>query len=79
MKKGWKIKKVEDIFDVRSSKRVHKSDWKTNGIPFYRAREVVKLAKYGFVENELFISEKLYKEFTKDKGARQLEHWVSVI
>ncbi|MFT4757377.1 MAG: type I restriction enzyme S subunit [Vicingaceae bacterium] len=69
MKQGWEIKKLEELFDVQSSKRVHKKDWQSEGVPFYRAREVVKLAKNGFVENELFISEELFNEFTKDKGA----------
>jgi type I restriction enzyme S subunit len=69
MKEGWEIKKLGELFDVQSSKRVHKKDWKSEGIPFYRAREVVKLAKNGFVENELFISEELFNGFTKDKGA----------
>lgn len=69
MKQGWEVKKFSQIFDIKSSKRVHQADWKSNGIPFYRAREVVKLAKDGFVLNELFISHELYEEFIKDKGA----------
>jgi len=63
------VKKLSELFDVQSSRRVHKADWKTEGIPFYRAREVVKLARNGFVNNELFISQELFNEFTKDKGA----------
>jgi type I restriction enzyme S subunit len=69
MKQNWEVKKLSQIFDIKSSKRVHQADWKSNGIPFYRAREVVKLAKDGYVLNELFISEELYEEFIKDKGA----------
>ena len=71
MREGWELKKMSDLFDVKSSKRVHKSDWKKDGIPFYRAREVVKLARNGFVDNDLFISNELYNEFTKEKGAPQ--------
>jgi type I restriction enzyme S subunit len=67
--KGWEIKKLSQLFDVKSSRRVHQADWKSSGIPFYRAREVVKLSKDGMVENELFISQELYDEFTKGKGA----------
>ena len=63
------MKRMFELFDVKSSKRVHKADWKKDGIPFYRAREVVKLAQNGTVNNDLFISEELYEEFTKDKGA----------
>jgi type I restriction enzyme S subunit len=69
MKQGWEIKKLYQLFDVKSSRRVHQADWKSSGIPFYRAREVVKLAKDGMVENELFISQELYDELTKEKGA----------
>ena len=69
MRDGWEIKKLNELFDVKSSKRVHKADWKTEGVPFYRAREVVKLAQNGTVDNALFISEELFQEFTKEKGA----------
>lgn len=48
-----------------SSKRVLQSDWKSEGIPFYRAREIVKLADYGYVDNELYISEELFNELSK--------------
>lgn len=51
------MKSVElgEIFDITSSKRVFQSEWKDKGIPFFRAREIVKISKYGFVDNELFI------------------------
>lgn len=65
---NWPTKKLGEIFDIKSSKRVHKSDWKKEGIPFYRAREIVKLSKNGFVDNDLFISRELYKKFTKETG-----------
>lgn len=68
MEKKWVLKSLDELFNVKSSKRVHKKDWKKSGIPFYRAREVVKLAQNGTVDNELFISEELYQEFTKEKN-----------
>lgn len=55
-------------FDVTSSKRVHKSDWINEGIPFYRTRELVKLSDNGEVDNELFISEELYNELVEEYG-----------
>ena len=69
MKQGWEVKKISQMFNVKSSHRVHQSDWQSIGIPFYRAREVVKLARDGIVENELFISQELYDKFTQEKGA----------
>lgn len=69
MNAGWKKITLADVFDIGSSKRVHKRDWVDEGVPFYRAREIVKLAKQGYVDNELFISEELFEEFSLAKGA----------
>lgn len=66
--KNWCWTYILTGFDVTSSKRVHKKDWLSNGIPFYRTRELVKLSENGFVNNELFISETLYKECKKNYG-----------
>lgn len=57
-----------EIFQVGSSKRVLKSEWKTEGIPFYRGREITKLASDGFVDNDLFICEKHFAELAKRNG-----------
>lgn len=69
MKKGWQTKRLSDLYQIGSSKRVLKSQWKTEGVPFYRGREVTRLAADGFVENELFISEKHFAELSKEYGA----------
>ncbi|MCR4815468.1 MAG: restriction endonuclease subunit S [Lachnospiraceae bacterium] len=60
---SWKWVKWGNIVNVVSARRVHQSDWKKEGIPFYRAREIAVLSKEGVVDNELYISEELYKEF----------------
>lgn len=61
----WKWVKFGSVMNVVSARRVHQADWKNCGVPFYRAREIAKLAETGSVENELFISEELYEEFSK--------------
>ena len=71
MKKGWPKKKLSDLYQIGSSKRVLKSQWKTEGVPFYRGREVTRLAADGFVDNELFISEKHFAELSKKYGVPQ--------
>ena len=68
MKKGWERKKLSELYQIGSSKRVLKSEWKTEGVPFYRGREVTRLAADGFVDNELFISEKHFAELAKQYG-----------
>jgi len=65
----WQIKKLGELFDITSSKRVFKSEWKNDGVPFYRAREIVKLANQGFVNNELYISEEMFREYSTKYGA----------
>ena len=59
------------MFSVGSSKRVFQKDWKTSGVPFYRAREIVKLSEQGFVDNELFITEEMYQEYAARYGVPQ--------
>ena len=68
---NWCWTYIKFGFDVTSSKRVHKEDWLSQGIPFYRTRELVKLSENGCVDNELFISEKLYNSFVAEYGVPQ--------
>ena len=56
----WVVARIDEYYDVISSKRVLQRDWKSRGVPFYRAREVAVLAEKGVVDNELFITEDLY-------------------
>ncbi|MFS8373788.1 restriction endonuclease subunit S [Xanthomonas campestris] len=66
---NWAWTRLGELGLVGSSSRVHQKDWQTSGIPFYRAREIVRLSKDGFVENELFISEALYQELSTGESA----------
>jgi len=68
---NWDKIRLGDIALITSSKRVFESEWKTNGVPFYRAREIVKLAKQGFIENEIFISEQMFIEYSQKYGKPQ--------
>lgn len=62
---NWKWVRWGDIINIVSARRVHQSDWKKNGIPFYRAREIGKLADYDSVDNDLFVSQELFNEYSK--------------
>lgn len=62
---SWEWVRFGEIMNVVSARRVHQSDWKNEGIPFYRAREIAKLSEDGYVDNELFISAELYDELSK--------------
>ena len=62
---SWEWVRIKTILNVYSARRVHEKDWRKTGIPFYRAREIGKLADSGFVNNELYIDQVLYDEFSK--------------
>ena len=61
---GWEWSRFGEYGTVGSSSRVHQKDWTTSGIPFYRAREIVLLSRHGSIDNELFISEDLFRDLT---------------
>ena len=67
-KEGWKTIRMGDYFRITSSKRVFQADWTDKGVPFYRAREIVKLAKYGSVDNDLFITPEMYDTYKAKYG-----------
>lgn len=69
--RGWPEKCFGDMFGISSSKRVLESQWRREGVPFYRAREIVKLATNGSIDNGLFISEALFEELSSKGGAPQ--------
>ena len=66
--KGYPIVPISELFDVGSSKRVFESEWREYGVPFYRAREIIKLSQDGFVNNDLFIEEELYEKYKSKYG-----------
>ena len=55
----WQQCIIEDFFDVGSSKRVLQDDWKNEGTPFYRTRELVSLSKNEPFRSEVFIADEL--------------------
>lgn len=64
----WEVRRLGDIFEITSSKRVFQSEWRAEGVPFYRARELAVLGETGTVENELFISPDLYDTHRRAYG-----------
>ena len=64
----WELKKVSDYFDVSSSKRVLQEDWKEDGVPFYRTRELVSLAKNEPFRSSIYIADDYYEELIAKYG-----------
>src|SRR5690625_5144362 len=64
----WGVSELGSLFKIASSKRVMQAQWRASGIPFYRTREIAALSECGRVQNDLFISEKLYREYATKYG-----------
>lgn len=63
----WEERQLGDLLQITSSKRVHESDWTSQGVPFYRARELVALNN-GEPITPLCISEELYQRNAQATG-----------
>ena len=64
----WVKRELSELLPIGSSKRVHQRDWARDGVPFYRAREIVAIHN-GEQISPLYISEKLYAENVAKTGA----------
>ncbi|WP_047789757.1 restriction endonuclease subunit S [Tenacibaculum mesophilum] len=66
--KGWDKRKLGDVCDVGSSKRVFVNELVEEGIPFYRGTEVGKLGEGKLIQPTLFITKEHYDKLKKSKG-----------
>lgn len=67
---SWCWARMRTVVNVVSARRVHRSDWRTSGIPFYRAREIVRLSQGQSITDALFIDAALYDKLSQS-GAPQ--------
>ena len=66
--KNWKIESLDNIYWIRSSKRVFEKDYKKDGIPFFRSKEVVGLSQSKNINPDIYISLDKYEELKKISG-----------
>ena len=65
---SWEQRKLGDMMDVTSVKRIHQSDWTDSGVRFLRARDIVAESKNEEVSEPLFISQEKYDEYSAISG-----------
>ncbi len=65
---GWEVKRLDEVAEVGSSKRIFLKEYIENGIPFYRGKEVIQLSKGANISTELFISNERYSEIKEKFG-----------
>jgi len=60
--------RIGDICTVTSSKRIFKSEYVQNGVPFYRTKELKELSNNKKIKTELYISKERYGEIKEKYG-----------
>ena len=61
---SWEQRKLGDMMNVTSVKRIHQSDWTDSGVRFLRARDIVAAAKNEEPDDYLYISKEKYDEYS---------------
>lgn len=69
---GWEERRLGELGVITSSKRIYKSEYVKNGIPFYRTKEIKELSNGKDTTLELFISKERYYEIKKSFGVPQI-------
>ena len=64
----WEQRKLGDMMNVTSVKRIHQSDWTDSGVRFLRARDIVAAAKNEEPDDYLYISKEKYEEYSALSG-----------
>ncbi|RKI30920.1 HsdR family type I site-specific deoxyribonuclease [bacterium 1xD8-6] len=64
---AWEQRKFGEITELKSASRVHKGEWTTEGVPFYRSSDVMA-AINGTENDKAFISEELYEKLSSVSG-----------
>ena len=65
---SWEQRKLGDMMNVTSVKRIHQSDWTDSGVRFLRARDIVAAAKNEEPDDYLYISKEKYEEYSTLSG-----------
>jgi type I restriction enzyme S subunit len=66
----WPQKRMDELCEITSSKRIFAADYVSEGVPFYRGREITEKYKGNLdVSTELFITEEKFREIERKFGA----------
>ena len=65
---NWKEYKLDELVEITSSKRIMRSEYQENGIPFFRSKEIIELNSGNEITTELFISKERFLEIKNKFG-----------
>ena len=66
---AWEKRKLGELMNVTSVKRIHQSDWTSSGVRFLRARDIVSEAKNEEPDDYLYIWYNTFYEAIFSKGS----------
>jgi type I restriction enzyme S subunit len=67
---AWPVRRMDELCEITSSKRIFAADYVSEGVPFYRGREITEKYKGNLdVSTELFITEEKFSEIQRKFGA----------
>ncbi|MBS8121781.1 restriction endonuclease subunit S, partial [Candidatus Vampirococcus lugosii] len=65
---SWEVKKLGEVGELTSSKRIFFNEYKKNGIPFYRGKEITKKINNVEINNLLYISTDKFNNIKNNFG-----------
>ena len=65
---NWKEYKLDELVEITSSKRIMRSEYQENSIPFFRSKEIIELNSGNEITTELFISKERFLEIKNKFG-----------
>ncbi|MDV3576593.1 hypothetical protein CMU79_01335 [Elizabethkingia anophelis] len=69
---SWEERKLGEIGELTSSKRIYLSDYVDDGIPFYRGKEISELKQKIQPKDILYISSQLYNDYKIRYGVPEI-------
>jgi type I restriction enzyme S subunit len=70
--KNWEVNCLDELGTITSSKRIYKSEYVKDGIPFYRTKEIKELSNGKPITLELFISRQRYEQIKQSFGVPKI-------
>ena len=68
---SWRWVRLGDIAFIQSSKRVFEKDYVSDGIPFFRSKEIGDLCRGEQIKTQLFITREHYERLKEEYGVPQ--------
>jgi len=65
---AWSRFRLSQLGQITSSKRIFKKEYCSDGVPFFRTKEIKELANENSISQELFISESRFHEIKEKHG-----------